>query len=124
MRITRQDIEHVNNRIKATNKDIDKENNKKKYNSPEEKQFTLGACVGLFSLWKPLSGDQRAGLPPEISCIIGDELSREDARNIALTCKKANTTGKANRDAFIEEHGKSYEEVPHEEYCSYMFLPI
>lgn len=108
MKLKHQDIIVIDKMIKDKNKAIDAENIEARYKSPEEKEFTLGACVGLLSLWKPINGEYHSGLPPEISCIIGDKLSREDAKNIALTCKKANTTGTENRNNYIKESGKSY----------------
>lgn len=120
MLLTFQDIQRCNQSVTTENKKIDKENNNRRYNSSEEKQFTLGACVGFFSLWKPSIEPRQIGLPPEISCMIGEKLSRDDARNIALTCKKANTAGKENRELYIEEHGKTYEEKSHQKYTGYM----
>ncbi|MDX1836747.1 hypothetical protein DIZ81_03590 [Legionella taurinensis] len=96
-------------------------NNEARYNSKEEKAYTLGAAGGMFMMWRPyaasenssLPAEDNPGLPREVGALIGDYLNRGDAAKMAETCKKANSMAKQMHKEYIDKNGKSYDEIPY-----------
>lgn len=113
-----------------TNQRVRRRNNTRRYDSLEEKEFTLAAAAGLFLMWSPYSPsdeikeessleNKQVGLPAEIGQLIGHYLNRKDGAGIAQVCQNANKSALEARDSYVKNNGKSYEE---ESYTPLMFF--
>lgn len=112
------------------NQRVRRRNNTRRYDSLEEKEFTLAAAAGLFLMWSPYSPsdeikeessleNKQVGLPAEIGQLIGHYLNRKNGASVAQVCRNANKLALEARDSYVKNHGKSYEE---ESYTPLMFF--
>ncbi|STX28888.1 Uncharacterised protein [Legionella beliardensis] len=114
MKLTNKDIIYCNDQIRRRNKQA-------RYNSIEEKKFTMAGTGGMFLMWQPYSNstNEQIGLPQEIGQTIGEYLDWKKRTNIAQVCQNAHQSAIYPKEEYITRHGKSYEE---ESYVSLLFF--
>ncbi|WP_147292353.1 hypothetical protein [Legionella hackeliae] len=111
MKITNRDIVQAN-------RNVYKRNCKARYNSKEEKIFTMSSAAGLLLFWNPYvpeegsftRGNKQIGLPVEIGQLIGSYLSRCDAAVVVQVCLCAFKSAIAAKEVYVKAHGQSYQE--------------
>jgi len=104
--------------IFQSDQSVAKTNNQLRYESREEKEFTLAATAGFLSMWQPIPANSpvtnkpltNVTLPNEIGYLVGSYLERKDGSVIAQTCRSANESGKVARADYLKKRPKSYQE--------------